>query len=63
MFFEEITGELKNKIKNLKKRTPPQEIKNLIKELCNLRPLRLSEIATVLDRGVLSIFVKMILTI
>jgi len=50
MLSEELTEELKNKVKNLKKRTSPQEIKNLIKELCDLRPLKLSEIATILDR-------------
>jgi ATP-dependent DNA helicase RecG len=47
---EGLTDELKNKIKNLKKRTSPQDIKNLIKELCDLRPLKLSEIAAVLNR-------------
>ena len=47
---EGLTEELKNKIKNLKKRTSPQDIKNLIKELCDFRPLKLSDIAAVLNR-------------
>jgi ATP-dependent DNA helicase RecG len=45
-----LTEEIKDKIKNLKKRTPPQKIRSLIRELCDLQPLKLSEIATLLDR-------------
>jgi ATP-dependent DNA helicase RecG len=47
---EGLTEELKNKINKLKKRASPVEIKGLIKEICNLRPLRLSEIAAALGR-------------
>jgi ATP-dependent DNA helicase RecG len=48
--FPSLPEELKKKIANLKKRTSPHEIKNLIKELCSLHPLKLSEISTILGR-------------
>ncbi|MEI6242940.1 MAG: hypothetical protein WCP39_06010, partial [Chlamydiota bacterium] len=48
--FPALSEELKKKIKNLKKRTPTQEIKDLIKELCSLHPLKLSEISVILGR-------------
>jgi len=35
--FKELTEEIKNKVKNLKKRTSSKDIKNLIKE-CDFRP-------------------------
>jgi ATP-dependent DNA helicase RecG len=48
--FLSLSEELKNRIKSLKKRTVPQEIRNLIKELCAIQPLKLSDIATILGR-------------
>ncbi|MBI5346361.1 MAG: putative DNA binding domain-containing protein [Chlamydiae bacterium] len=45
-----LSEELKNKIKQLKKRTPPSEIRNLIKELCASQSLKLSDIAAILCR-------------
>lgn len=50
MLPEGLSEELQKKVRNLKKRTLPQDIKNLIKELNDFRPLRLSEIAVILDR-------------
>lgn len=49
--FSDLSEEVKSKIKNLKKRTLPQEIKDLIKELCGFKPMKLSEIAIILDRN------------
>ncbi len=48
--FPSLSEELKHKIDNLKKRTSPQEVKNLIKELCMLQPLKLREISAILER-------------
>jgi ATP-dependent DNA helicase RecG len=48
--FLALSEELKKKIADLKKRASPQEIKNLIKELCALRPLKLNEISAILGR-------------
>jgi len=45
-----LPEELRKKITDLKKRMSPQEIKNLIKELCAVQPLKLSEISTILGR-------------
>lgn len=41
---------LKHKINNLKKRTAPQEMREIIKELCAIKPLKLSDIAILLGR-------------
>ncbi|MCX6991509.1 MAG: putative DNA binding domain-containing protein [Chlamydiae bacterium] len=46
-----ISEELRIKIDSLKKRNSTQEVKKLIKELCMLRPLKLSEISAILDRN------------
>ncbi len=48
--FPTLSEELKKKIRDLKKRKSLQEIRNLIKELCALQPLKLSEISVVLGR-------------
>jgi ATP-dependent DNA helicase RecG len=48
--YGELPEEMERKIKNLKKRTPHQEIKDLIKELCALQPLKLNEISVILGR-------------
>ncbi|HEV7737103.1 MAG TPA: RNA-binding domain-containing protein [Chlamydiales bacterium] len=45
-----LPEELRKKITDLKKRMPPQEVKNLIKELCAVQPLKLSEISAILER-------------
>jgi len=45
-----LSEEVKQKIKTLKKRTLPQETKDLIKELCAVQPLKLSEISDILGR-------------
>src|SRR5579862_2161362 len=49
--FPTLSDELKGKIIALKKRVLPQEIKNLIKDLCALQPLKLSEISVILGRN------------
>jgi ATP-dependent DNA helicase RecG len=41
---------VKKEIENLKKRPPPEQIKSIIRQLCSLHPLKLSEIASVLGR-------------
>lgn len=48
--FFALPEELKNKINSFKKRTPPEAMKNLIKELCAFRPMKLSDLATILNR-------------
>ena len=48
--FPALSNELKKRIIDLKKRTSPQEIKNVIKELCTLQPLKLSELSIILGR-------------
>lgn len=41
---------IKNKINAFGKRTPPETVKDLIKELCAFRPMKLSDLATILNR-------------
>jgi len=45
-----LSEELNNKINTLKKRTSPQAIRSLIKELCASKPMQLSTLATLLER-------------
>ena len=48
--FPTLSEELINKIKYLQRRASPQEIRNLIKELCASQPLMLSDISALLGR-------------
>jgi len=45
-----LSDELRKKIADLRKKTSTHEIKELIKELCALQPLRLKEISMILGR-------------
>lgn len=45
-----FSEELKNKINTLKKRASPQAVRNLIKELCASQPMKLSDLAIILER-------------
>jgi ATP-dependent DNA helicase RecG len=45
-----LPAQLKRKIESLRRRTSPREIRDLIKEICAVQPLKLREIALLLKR-------------
>lgn len=47
----ELDIELREAIQKIGKRTPPETVKNLIKQLCLLRPFKTSDLATLLKRS------------